>query len=271
MMPGGELRAHRRDAVLQPAERPADRGREALVDVAGHLAELDHDALHRAERGGHVIGRLHGEVIAQLLPVLARGDEQARRAAGVAQAAADGELGGGQAALEPQPADPAADERHVRPPSPRCPPTARCPRSASAGADRSAAHARDCGAHPQDDALPGLQHSGLAEEDRVQHAERLPDLLAADGGQLRRGVPVHLARPVRQRDQRRLPDVLPDLRDLLVEAGRVEQVGHRLPGGAEHSSCGRTDARYLSSAAALSGTSSAGTPTSSAATTISST
>ena len=91
---GGQLRAHRRDAVLQPAQGAADRRCQALVDVAGHLAELDHDALHGAERRGHVVGGLHGQVVAELLPVLASGDEQARRAAGVAQTAADGELRG---------------------------------------------------------------------------------------------------------------------------------------------------------------------------------
>ena len=109
-----------------------DRRGEALVDVAGHLAELDHDALHGAERGGHVVGGLHGEVVAQLLAVLPGGDEQARRAAGVPQATADSELGRGQAALEPQPADPAApDERQRRRAVAAAGPGAR---SASAGA-----------------------------------------------------------------------------------------------------------------------------------------
>ena len=70
---GGQLRAHRRHAVLQPAERAADGGRQAVVDVAGHLAELHQHALHRAQGGGDVLGGLQGEVVAQLLPVLARG------------------------------------------------------------------------------------------------------------------------------------------------------------------------------------------------------
>ena len=105
--PGRQFRAHRRHAVLQPAERPADRRSQPVVHVAGHLAELDHDALHRAERGSHVVGGLHGQVVAQPLPVLAGRHEQPRRAGRVPQAAAHGELGGRQPAVESQPPHPA--------------------------------------------------------------------------------------------------------------------------------------------------------------------
>ena len=68
----GQLRAHRRHAVLQPAQRPAGGGGQAVVDVAGHLAELHQHALHRAQGGGDVLGGLQRQVVPQPLPVLAR-------------------------------------------------------------------------------------------------------------------------------------------------------------------------------------------------------
>ncbi len=46
----GQLQAHRRDAVLQAGQGAADGGREAVIDVAGHLADLHHDALLIAPR-----------------------------------------------------------------------------------------------------------------------------------------------------------------------------------------------------------------------------
>ena len=60
---------------------------------------------------GHVLGGLQGQVVAQLLAVLPGRGEQPRRVAGVAHAAAQHELDGGQAPAEPQPPDPAADQR----------------------------------------------------------------------------------------------------------------------------------------------------------------
>jgi hypothetical protein len=40
-------------AVLQAGQGAADRGRQAAVDVAGHLADLHHHALHRPRTAGH--------------------------------------------------------------------------------------------------------------------------------------------------------------------------------------------------------------------------
>jgi len=59
----GQFRAHRRHAVLQPAQRPPGGGGQAVVDVAGHLAQLHQDALHRAQGGGHVLGGLQRQVV----------------------------------------------------------------------------------------------------------------------------------------------------------------------------------------------------------------
>ena len=105
---GGQLGRHRRDAVLEPAERAADRRSQAVIDVAGHLAQLDQYAAHRAEGGRDVLRGLQGKVAAQLLAVLAGGGEQLRRVAGVPGAAAHHQGGGGQPPAQPQPADPAA-------------------------------------------------------------------------------------------------------------------------------------------------------------------
>ncbi len=60
-----ERRAHRRDAVLEASQGVADRGRQAVVDVAGHLADLHHHALHRPQGAGDVFGGPQREVLAQ--------------------------------------------------------------------------------------------------------------------------------------------------------------------------------------------------------------
>ena len=72
---GGQFRAHRGHAVLKPAQRPPGGGGQAVVDVAGHLAQLHQHALHRAQGGSDVLGGLQGQVVAQRLPVLARAGE----------------------------------------------------------------------------------------------------------------------------------------------------------------------------------------------------
>jgi hypothetical protein len=71
----GQFRAHRGHAVLQPAQRPPGGGGQAVVDVAGHLAQLHQHALHRPQGGRDVLGGLQGQVVAQRLPVLARAGE----------------------------------------------------------------------------------------------------------------------------------------------------------------------------------------------------
>src|SRR5215470_19569002 len=79
------------------------------------------------------------------------------------------------------------------------------------------------GAHSQGDPLPRLEHPGLAEEHGVEDAERLPDLGLPGRCQRCRRVTVHVLGPGRERGYHAVPDVGPDLRDVLVEAGRVEQ------------------------------------------------
>ena len=113
-------RAHRRDAVLQAGQGVADRGRQAIVDVAGHLADLHHHALHRPQGVGDVFGGLQGQVLAQLLALLARGREQPRRAGRVAGPAARGQPERRPGAIKAQPSGPggAAGRGSRRPPSP---------------------------------------------------------------------------------------------------------------------------------------------------------
>ena len=102
---GGQFGAHRGHAVLKPAKRTARLWRQTVIDVAGHLAQLHQHALHRPQRAGHVLGGLQGQIVAELLPVLTRQHEQARRVAGVTRAAAQGQAKGGQATVQAEAAD----------------------------------------------------------------------------------------------------------------------------------------------------------------------
>ena len=104
---GGTL-SWRRARVL------ADRGRQAVVDVAGHLADLHHDALHRPQGAGDVFGGLQGQVLAQQLALLARGREQPRRAGRVAGPAARGQPERRPGAIKAQPPGPAAQQDQGR-------------------------------------------------------------------------------------------------------------------------------------------------------------
>ena len=110
----GELRAHRRDAVLKAGQGVPDRGRQAVVDVAGHLADLHHDPLHRPQGAGDVFGGLQGQVFAQQLALLARGREQPRRAGRVAGAAAHGQPERRPGAIKAQPSGPTARQDQGR-------------------------------------------------------------------------------------------------------------------------------------------------------------
>ena len=101
-----ERRAHRGNAVLQPGQGAAGGGGQAVVHVAGHLADFHQDALHRPEGAGDVLGGLQRQVVTQLFPAAAGGREQPRRAAGVTCAAARGELQGREPPPHPQPAPP---------------------------------------------------------------------------------------------------------------------------------------------------------------------
>src|ERR1700722_4047135 len=115
----GELRAHRRGAALAPGQGAADRGRQAAVDVAGHLADLHHDPLHRPQGLGDVLGGPQRQVLAQQLPPLARGREQPRRARRVAGPAPRGQPQRRPAAIKAQPPGPAAQQDQRRGARPR--------------------------------------------------------------------------------------------------------------------------------------------------------
>ena len=110
----GERRAHRRDAVLEAGQGVADRGRQAVVDVAGHLADLHHHALHRPQGVGDVFGGPQREVLAQQLALLARDREQPRRAGRVAGPAARGQPERRPGAIKAQPPGPAARQDEGR-------------------------------------------------------------------------------------------------------------------------------------------------------------
>src|SRR5262245_16447256 len=86
-------------------------------------------------------------------------------------------------------------------------------------------------AYPRGDPLPSLEHAWLADEDGVEHAERLADLRAASLRQRFPLIAVHLRSPLRQRADRAVPDVLPDLCDVFIQPWRLEQERHRLGGG----------------------------------------
>src|SRR3546814_203879 len=75
---GGELRAHGRGVRLELGERLAHVVGHALVEVAGHLAELHHGALHVAERLGDRLRRLQLELVVEVLLALSRGERTAR-------------------------------------------------------------------------------------------------------------------------------------------------------------------------------------------------
>jgi len=110
----GEPRAHRRDAVLEAGQGVADRGRQAAVDVAGHLADLHHDTLHGPQGAGDVFGGLQGQVLAQQLALLARGHEQAWRAGRVAGPAARGQPERRPGTIRAQPSGPAPQQDQDR-------------------------------------------------------------------------------------------------------------------------------------------------------------
>ncbi len=88
----------------------ADTGGKAVVDIAGHLADLHHDALHRPEGVGDVLGGLQGQVLSQLLALLARHREQPRRAPRISDPAAHEEPEGRKPAIVPQPFGSAAQQ-----------------------------------------------------------------------------------------------------------------------------------------------------------------
>jgi hypothetical protein len=100
----GQFRAHRRDAVLQSGQGAPDGGGQAIVHVAGHLAQLHQYALHGAQGVRDVLGGLQGKIVAQLLPVLAGRREQPWGVARVARPAAGGQAQRGDPAPQPEPA-----------------------------------------------------------------------------------------------------------------------------------------------------------------------
>src|SRR5690242_6804134 len=100
---GGTLSWRRARVWRTAGDRPP-------VDVAGHLADLHHDALHRPQGAGDVFGGLQREVLAQQLALLARGREQPRRAGRVAGPAAGGQPERRPAAIKAQGSEPAAQQ-----------------------------------------------------------------------------------------------------------------------------------------------------------------
>ena len=229
----GQFRAHRRHAVLQPAQRPAGGGGQAVVDVAGHLAQLHQHALHRPQGGGDVLGGLQRQVVPQRFPVLTRAGEEPGRVARVPRAPARRQPQRRQPALDPQAARPAPEQ----PPGPR----SIAPPSAATAAiflvrDLSRAFRSDFTPFPPNASARRAAAGPRARRvrpGRPRRARRAPggSRSAAFGRQRRRlGVAVHLAGPVGQRRDRGVPDVLPQFGDVLVQSGRVQQVAHRFRG-----------------------------------------
>jgi hypothetical protein len=103
----GQLRPHRRDAVVQAGEGTPDRRGQPVVDVAGHLAELHHDASHRAQGVGHVLGGPQGQVCAVRLALLARSRVAPRRTARIPEPAAREQPERPNRAAAPRPPAPA--------------------------------------------------------------------------------------------------------------------------------------------------------------------
>jgi hypothetical protein len=104
-----QVRPHGRDAVLQAGEGATDGGGQPVVDVAGHLAEFHHDALHRAQGVGYVLGGRQGQVRAEQLALLARSRVEPRRPARIPEPAAREQPEGRKRAAAPQP--PASGEQ----------------------------------------------------------------------------------------------------------------------------------------------------------------
>ena len=143
----GQLRAHRRHAVLQPAQRPPGGGGQAVVDIAGHLAQLHQHALHCPQGGRDVLGGLQRQVVPQRLPVLARAGEQPGRAGRVPRAPARRQPHRRHPPLEPQPPGrqpPGRQPPGRQPPGPR-PAHAVSPCPAAQQRQRGDGHAADPG------------------------------------------------------------------------------------------------------------------------------
>ena len=83
---GGQLGRHRRGVLLELGQRLAHRLGQALVEVAGHLAELHHGALHVAERLGHLLGGLQLAGLVDGLAALGVGEHAAGPVGGPAAA-----------------------------------------------------------------------------------------------------------------------------------------------------------------------------------------
>ncbi len=83
---GRQLGAHRRGVRLQLGQGLAHVLGQALVEVAGHLAELHHGALHVAEGLGDGLRRLQLELGVELALALGRGERPAGPVQGVGPA-----------------------------------------------------------------------------------------------------------------------------------------------------------------------------------------
>jgi hypothetical protein len=87
--------------------RATDGRGQPVVEVAGHLAEFHHDALHRAQGAGRVLGGRQGQVRAEQLALLARSRVEPRRPARIPEPAAREQPEGRKRAAAPQPPAPA--------------------------------------------------------------------------------------------------------------------------------------------------------------------
>ena len=90
---GGEVARHRRGRRLQRGQRLAHRLGEAVVEVAGHLADLHQRALHVAEPLGDLLGRAQLGRLRQLGAALGRGEQLAGVGCRVRRADGDAEAG----------------------------------------------------------------------------------------------------------------------------------------------------------------------------------
>ncbi len=162
----GQLRAHRRHAVLQPAQRPPGGRGQAVVDVAGHLAQLHQHALHRPQGGRDVLGGLQRQVVPQRLPVLAGAGEQPGGAGRVPRASPRRQPHRRHPPLEPQPPGP-------RPPHPAAPrPATPCPAAPHPAAQQGQRGDRHAADPRRDHQAPQLHFRPVPPAERIRTAIR---------------------------------------------------------------------------------------------------
>ena len=118
---GRQLGRHRRGIGLQGGESLAHGFGKAVVEVAGHLADLHQGALHVTEAFGDLLGAAQPALVVELGAALGGGEQLAGRRGGVRRP--DGRADAGQLDVAPgarraadRSAGPAAVRRRRRPP-----------------------------------------------------------------------------------------------------------------------------------------------------------